>query len=145
MKDARNFIIKKIVHFGDSFASRFFDAVYFTNSKRILLWNGFYLELYESKREFLVLERVAHLFTCADVHFWNDLHICKRAPGILCECDKPFAATWFFCHDHGVIPQRDDFPGFIVYPYLVGIPSFLCGIVALIAELTVQNWKRKKR
>ncbi len=145
MKDARNFIIKKLFILGTALLIGFL-MPYISRIPNSFTYGTEFIWSYTKQAD--------------SFWWWNELHLGSIVPMLVfgvvfvfgnvrrafyASALSHFAATWFFYHDHGVIPQRDDFLGFIVYPYLIGIPSFLCGIVALIVELTVINWKRKKR
>ena len=92
-------------------------------------------------------------------YWWNVMHLQSLVPivvfgllfifgnlrwGFYGSAVAHFAATIFFYYDHGAVPHSDDFLGFIVFPYLIGIPSFVCGVIGLIAELIVSGRRGKQ-
>ncbi len=144
MKDARNFIIKKLLIVGATlllgflmpYISRIPNAFYYGTefiwnytdpTGSFWYWNGFHLE------------SLVPMFIFGMIYTFANVRWAFYASAL-----SHFAATWFFYHDHGVVHHPDDFLGFIVYPYVIGIPSFLCGIIGLISELIIQNRKSKQ-
>ncbi len=56
-----------------------------------------------------------------------------------------FAVTFLCYYNFEEQPQRDDFLSFLFFPFLIGAPSFLCGVIGLIAEIFIQRQRAAKQ
>lgn len=54
-----------------------------------------------------------------------------------------FLVTFLCYYNFGEHPQRDDFLAFLVFPFIIGAPSFLGGLIGLAAEYFINRRKVK--
>lgn len=91
-----------------------------------------------------------------DFWCWNGFHIFSLVPlflfGILYVCENTkwsfyaalfghLAMTFLIYHRFLEHPESDAFLGFFLHPLIIAGASFVCGIVALVAELIITNRK----
>lgn len=55
-----------------------------------------------------------------------------------------FAVTFLCYYNFEETPQRDDVLAIVVFPFFIGAPSFVCGLIGLVAEIVMQRRKQKE-
>ena len=88
------------------------------------------------------------------VRVWNEFHLISLEPMLMfgivyifgnvkwtfyTAAVAHFAVTFLCYYNFEETPQRDDFLSFLVFPFIIAAPSFLCGAVALVAELIAKR------
>ena len=100
----------------------------------------------------------SYMDTADDFMRWNGFHIASLIPivifGFVCLYENTewafrasvfghYAATAFIYYNFGEHYSPDDFLGCIIFPFLFGGASVLCGAIALVVELVAANRKQK--
>lgn len=99
---------------------------YMSSSDDLIRWNGF------------------HLFSLIPIVIFGFVYVLENVRwSFYASVFGHYAATAFIYYNFGEHYSSDDFLGCIIFPFLFGGASVLCGVIALVAELFING--RKKR